>query len=616
MSQPTLALAGGPNVGKSTLFNALTGAQASVGNWPGTSVECQTGQWAVGSQTMSLTDLPGAYSLDAISPDEQLVADVLLADPGPLATIVLVDANHLARSLYLVAQLREQASRMVVAVTMADLAARAGLVVDAGALGQAIGAPAVIVDPRHGSGLADLATAVQHAIDAPPPPPRAIDDDRPVDDDRFAWAADVVELATSASPGARLGGVGDRVDKLVTGPRTGPLIFLVAMWAVFQATTTIASPLQGLLSRFFSGPFSQWALDLLGLMRLGGSWVQGLVLDGLIAGVGTLLSFVPLMAVMFVLLALLEDSGYMARAAVVTDTLMRHLGLPGQAFLPLVVGFGCNVPAVAATRILPRPRQRMLTALLVPFTSCSARLSVYLLLGSVFYGRWAGTVVFAMYVCSILLVVVFGLVLRATLWRDMDDPPLVLDLPAYQRPTWAVTFSSAWQRLKGFLATASGIIVGAVVVVWFLQAIPLPGAVGGFGHVSLDDSLYAGLARAITPVFHWTGFGAWQLVSALIIGFVAKEAVVSSLGQTFASADATAGLPAALHHMFNLSSGGHQLAGVAAFLVFVLAYTPCAATIATLRREIGGRWTSFGVASQLLVAWVLAVLVFQIGCLL
>ena len=356
-----------------------------------------------------------------------------------------------------------------------------------------------------------------------------------------------------------------------------------------------------------------WLVDTVGL---GGTPVRGLVVDGVIAGVGMLLTFVPLMALMFLLLALLEDSGYMARAAVVTDRMMSRLGLPGRAFLPIVVGFGCNVPAVAATRILPNARHRVLTALLVPFTSCSARLTVYVLLATTFFPAHAGTVVFAMYVVSIVLVVLVGLGLRATLWRAVGADPLVIDLPPYQRPTMRLSLSVTWLRLQGFLRTASGIIVATVVVVWLLQSIPV--GPGSFGDVPVSGSLYAELSRAVSPLLAPAGFGQWEAVSALIVGFVAKEAVISSWAQTYAlaapaSSHDPGGLGVQLHETFAVASGGHTGAAVAAFMVFLLAYTPCVATLAAQRRELGTRWTAFGIGLQLVVAWTLAVVVFQVG---
>jgi ferrous iron transport protein B len=390
------------------------------------------------------------------------------------------------------------------------------------------------------------------------------------------------------------------------------------MWLILQVTTSVAAPLQAWLADLFSGDVAGWARSLFALMGLGGGWLQGLVVDGIIAGVGTVLSFVPLMVIMFVLLALLEDSGYLARGAVVADATMRRLGLPGQAFLPLIVGFGCNVPAVASTRILPRRSHRVLTALLVPFTTCTARLTVYLLVCSMFFGRWAGTVVFAMYVVSVLLVVGVGLLLRRTVWRVMPDQPMVLDLPPYQQPTLRLVVAVTWQRLKGFLQSASGIIVGVVVVVWLLQAIPVRAGVGGFDNPNVADSVFAAISRFVAPVFTWAGFADWHLVSALIVGLAAKEAVVSSWAQTFQVAEAShaaAGLSGPLHAAFAGAAGGHTLLAVAAFLVFLLAYTPCVATLAAQVHAIGWRWTAFGLVTQFVIAWVLAVLVFQVGVL-
>jgi ferrous iron transport protein B len=298
---------------------------------------------------------------------------------------------------------------------------------------------------------------------------------------------------------------------------------------------------------------------------------------------------------------------------------MRTMGLPGRAFLPLVVGFGCNVPAISATRILPDARQRLLTVLLVPFTSCSARLTVFVMLGTVFFGNYAGTAVFGMYVASVALVVLIGLLLRRTLWRTMGSEPLIIDLPAYHVPTLRLTGAVVWQRLRGFLKTASGIIVATVCAVWLLQSIPTTGG-QAFGDVPVADSVYGVVARTISPAFAPAGFGQWQTASALIVGFVAKEAVISSWAQTYATEQPQPGQAGVLgDHIraaFEQSSGGHPLPAVLAFMVFLLAYTPCVATLAAQRREVGLRWTLFGVGLQLATAWLLAVAVFQIGRLL
>jgi ferrous iron transport protein B len=636
-----VALVGAPNSGKSTLFNTLTGAGRAVGNYPGTTVEVGTGRWA--SDTfgeVALMDLPGAYSLNPMSPDEALTAQLLHAGDGVGAVVVACDAAHLGRSLVLTAHVRQLPVPAVVALTMTDVARRRGVEVDEAVLAERLGVPVVRIDPRRRE-VGDLAEAVAAALSGPPAHPLALGPDRPgtasptcppgctacrppdvaqlaaalTDDDLaraeqvFAWATTTTDLATTRGDVAGRT-LTDRVDRWVTAPIVGPLLFLLVMWGVFSLTTTVAAPLQELLDAFFTGPVTEAARRVLGAVGLDGTLVEGFVVDGLIAGVGMLLTFLPLMAIMFVLLALLEDSGYMARAAVVTDRLMGRLGLPGRAFLPLVVGFGCNVPAISAVRVLPDARHRLLTALLVPFTSCSARLTVYVMVAATFFPDSAGTVVFVMYVTSILLVVLGGLLLRATLIRSMGSDPLVLDLPPYQRPALRLLGSATWMRLRGFLQTASGIIVATVAIVWALGMVPGPGTSGSLGKVAADQSLYAWISERAALLFAPTGFADWHAVGALIVGFVAKEAVISSWAQTYPS---DSDLSASVYAEFVASSGGHPQAAAAAFLVFLLAYTPCVATLATQRRQIGLGWTSVGVALQLTMAWLLAVAVFQVG---
>lgn len=629
---PVVALLGAPNAGKSTVFNAVTGGHRTVGNWPGTTVEVGRAVWhaqhcaSSPARALDLLDLPGTYSVEGLSPDERLTHDLLRGDPGdrPDVAVVVADAAHLTRSLYLVAQLREDAQRVVVALTMNDVAARRGVTVVPDLLARRLGCPVVALDPRRRNDLHLLGTAVLDALDAPPPAPRvrgAADpaDELSVADERFGWlAAALADGPVAEEPAPPT--VTDRVDRWTTAPVVGPLLFLAVMWVVFQLTTTVAAPLQNALGDLVSGPVTDAGRRLFEALGLGGTWLAGLVLDGLVAGVGMLLTFVPLMTIMFVLLAVLEDSGYLARAAVVTDRLMHRVGLPGRAFLPLVVGFGCNVPAIGATRILGDARHRLMTALLVPFTSCSARLTVYVLVASTFFPGAAGTVVFGMYLTSIALVVVVGLLLRRTLWRAVGHEPLMLDLPPYQRPTLRVTSAVTWLRVKSFLRTAGGIIVATVSLVWLLQAVPVQGG-AGFGRVAPDDSLFAAGARTVAPAFGPAGFDDWQTTSALAVGFVAKEAVISSWAQTYAAADPTTGLsPRDLQgHVrtaFDRSSGGATTPAALAFLVFLLAYTPCVATLAALQRELGLRWTVFSVGLQLSLAWALATAVFQVGRLL
>lgn len=619
---PVVALVGNPNTGKSSLFNGLTGVRRSVGNWPGTTVEVGRGTTKIGGRTEVVLDFPGAYGLDPVSPDEALTRDLLIGVPEedrPEVVVVTVDATTLSRSLYLVSQLRERNTHIIIALTMLDVAATRGVHIDDAALSQATDCPVVRVDPRRSHGLDDLKQQIDQTLSGDAIPARPVDsaddDELAMAEDRFAWVAKAVAASMSEVPETRRNWT-DRIDALATAPFIGPLLFLAVMWAVFEITTTVAAPMQEALDEWVAGPISSAATAFFEAIGLGSSWVSGFVVDGLIAGVGMLLTFIPLMALMFVLLALLEDSGYLARAAVVTDRLMRKIGLPGRAFLPLVVGFGCNVPAISGTRVLADSRQRLLTTLLVPFTSCTARLTVYVLVATTFFGSAAGTVVFGMYVLSIVLVILVGLLLRKTLIRRMGNDPLVIDLPAYHVPGAAIVASVTWIRLRGFLRTASGIIVGTVAVVWILSSIPVTGA-GSFADTPVEDSAYAAIADTVAPAFEPAGFGEWHATSALITGFVAKEAVISSWAQTYAidepediSEPGTLGDQ--IKAEFTESSGGHPQAASLAFLVFLLAYTPCVATLAAQKREIGMRWTMVGVGIQLTLAWILAVATFQV----
>lgn len=616
---PVLALVGAPNSGKSTLFNALTGAKVQTGNWPGTSVEVSRGLWNAQPEAFDIIDLPGAYSLDPMSPDEAFTKQMLIdcpADERPDVVVVLVDATAPARGLNLALQIAAEPYRVVIGVTKEDMAEQQGISIDTAALSRATGMPVVSVNGRRRRNLDGLESAVAQAMRAEP---IIIRPDFGLDQ-RFA------DLDAAEKAAVHRVEVGEtltqRVDRVVLHPVVGPLLFLAVMWAVFFITTTVAGPMQDGLEDLITGPVSDAARAGLEAIGLDHWLIAGLLVDGLIGGVGMVLTFAPLLALMFLCLAVLEDSGYMARAAVVTDRVMRSIGLPGKAFIPIVVGYGCNVPAISATRVLGDVRHRILTCLLIPFTSCSARLIVFMMLAQVFFPDHAGSAVFGMYVLSIALVVAVGLALRKTVWRAMPSEALVIDLPSYQLPTFKLSLSVMWVRLKGFLHTAGGIIVATVVVIWLLMSIPVTG-----GHsfdeeaVPPEDSAYGAVSKAISPAFAPAGFDSWSLTGPLVTGFVAKETLISTWAQTYAVDDVTdadpeeqaeSSLADHIRSDFDAASGGHGLAAVWVYMVFLLAYTPCVATVAAQRREIGWKWTLIGFVLQLVTAWVLAVGVFQV----
>jgi ferrous iron transport protein B len=636
----TVALVGNPNVGKSTLFNALTGARQKVTNAPGTTVELQVGTWRglrtrARAEQSRLLDLPGTYSLLARSPDERVTADAVAGRgslDAPDLAVVLVEAAALSRSLYLLAQVAQSGQRVVVALTMTDVAAARGIEVDAATLADVLGVPVAAIDPRAGRGLDRLGAAVVDALAEGTGTVRGIDplpaaallaEDAEADVDRAAALFDWVEAtlaalapADAAPAPAPVRTLSDRVDRVLLDPWFGIPVFLAVMWAVFQLATTVAGPLIDGVDGLVNGTLADWVRGWLP----GPSWLEGLLVDGVLAGVGTVLSFAPLMALVFLAIAILEDSGYLARAAFVADRAMRAIGLDGRAMLPLVIGFGCNLPALSATRTLPNARSRLLTGLLVPYTSCPARLTVYILLAGIFFPDQAGTAIFAMYVASIALVVLGGLGLRRTLFRDLHREPLVLALPAYQRPRVRALLLSAWSRVASFVTKAGTIIVATLTVVWVLMAVPVTGQ-HTIGDVPVQDSAYGRAAEAIAPVFAPAGFDDWHMSAALATGFVAKEVVVGSFAQSYAVDEpedpAQAGdLGSRIRATFEESSGGHAAAAALAFMVFVLAYTPCLATVGEQRRLYGMRWTAGAVGVQLAVAWVLSVVVFQVGRLL
>lgn len=641
---------GNPNVGKSSMFNALLGARTRTMNAPGTTVSITCGQYhyekpktAGNAQNWQFVDTPGTYSLAPMSPDEQVAVNALTGMSGmpvPDLAVVVLDATALSRSLYLLSMVVELGLPTVVALTMNDLAVRNGCGVDAERLSHLLdGMPVVAIDGRTGNGGKALAGAIAASFEGTPVPhgltalPTATADaDMKTADGLSVWAESRADARLDWTAGILRGldmhavdhvTLSDRIDRVLLHPVIGVLVFLAVLFVVFQATTTLASPMQDWIDVTFRG----WCTDgldlLLGLFgpSVSGGWLRSLLVDGLLDGVVTVLTFIPVMGIMFLLLSILEDSGYMARAAFVMDRAMRALGLDGRAFLPIIVGFGCNLPALAATRTLSDSRQRVLTGMLVPFAACSARLSVFLVLAHAFFPKYAGLVVFLMYVASVMVILLVGVLLRHTMFRGLEPEPLMLALPAYQCPRALQLARSVLLRLWGFIRGASVIIISMITALWLLQGIPVTANAGGFAHVDdVHDSAYGVLADAVAPVFAPAGFDDWHASAALITGFVAKEVVVGSMSQSYYADepdDATsqqAGegtLGQKLRASFDQSSHGHGKAAAIAFLLFTLAYTPCLATVAEMRRQFGTKVAARSVLLSLAVAYVIAIIAFQ-----
>ncbi len=454
----------------------------------------------------------------------------------------------------------------------------------------------------------------------------------------------------------------DRIDAVVTNRFLGIPIFLAAMWTVFKITTDVAGAFLDWVDRAISGPISQLVASLVSAVGLDGTWVESLLVDGVVAGVGAILVFVPVLISLYLALAFLEDTGYMARAAFVMDRLMRGVGLQGKSFLPMLVGFGCTVPAVYATRTLDNERDRVLTSLLVPFMSCGARLPVYVLMSAVFFPNHAGLIVFSMYLLGIVVALLLGLVLRRTALPVTEYAPTIMEMPPYRMPTLRSIWFHTWVRTRAFLEEAGTIIFVTMLVVWLLMAIPASAA-GSFADTDVDDSAFSTVASIVSPVFEPAGFGSWEATGALMSGFVAKEVVIGTMAQVYGIEDAEAAseppsiaesakqvvvgfwtattdalkaipgivgidlgsgdeeeepsaLMSSIRVGFEESSGGHGELAALAFMVFVLLYTPCMAAVGAIRHEIGTRWMWVSVIGQSMIAWVFAVVVFQGGLFL
>lgn len=476
-------------------------------------------------------------------------------------------------------------------------------------------------------------------------------------DKRYGWINGLVKETVKKSVEDRMS-ASDRIDQVVTNRVLGIPFFLFMMWTVFKITTDVAGPFLDWVDGVIGGPLTNWVVGLMSILGLGGTWVESLFVDGIIAGVGGVLVFVPVMMSLYFALAILEDSGYMSRAAFVMDRFMHGLGLHGKSFLCMIVGFGCTVPACYATRTLENEKDRILTGLLVPFMSCGARLPVYILFASIFFPENSGSVVFWMYLIGILVAVLVGVLLNKTMFKKKESSPFVLELPPYRVPTFRNIWFHMWERTSSFVKKAFSIIMVTSVVLWFLMMLPVDD--GKFTEAEIGSSGFAAVSDVIAPVFKPAGFGSWQASGSLITGFVAKEVIVGSMAQIFeveeaeeeaeaptfsedvqeivgsffsAVVDTLKSIPlivgvnlfedeveeeipalnVAVGEHFEEVSGGHGALASVAFMVFTLLYTPCMVAVAAQRQEFGAKWTLFGMAMQLLVAWIAAVVVFQGG---
>jgi ferrous iron transport protein B len=648
-----VALVGNPNCGKSTLFNALTGARQQVGNWPGVTVEKKSGFYRHGERQIEVIDLPGTYSFDASgatadSIDER-IAQQFLSGTDCAAIINVIDASSLARGLYLTLQLIEARLPVVVALNMMDVADRHGMHIDATALGNSLGCGVVCIVASRGEGVGTLRDAVDNVLAHPAAALPVFNSPEA----RYAWVDRLVKECVRQTPVERT--VTEQIDRVVLNRFFAFPVFLLAMYLLFMFAINIGSAfidwfdLMGTVL-FVEGP--RQLMQSLGLP----DWLTAFLADGVGGGVQLVGTFIPVIGCLFLGLSFLEDSGYIARVAFIVDRAMKKLGLPGKSFVPLIVGFGCNVPAVMATRALDREPDRILTTIMAPYMSCGARLTVYALFATAFFPNNGQNIVFALYLIGVAVAILSALIVRRYLIAASHGV-FILELPAYHLPTLRGLLLQTWQRLKGFVVRAGKAIVGVVII---LNVVNSLGTDGTFGNQNTGKSLLSAIGRTITPVFTPMGLTPdnWPATVGIFTGFFAKEVVVGTLDALYAPRensgdydlaqgvnDAFASVPANLEGIGDLlldplgidlgdtsdvtaqaqaqsidvSTIGALQAGFAgqigafAYLLFILLYMPCVATIGVIFKEIGGFWAVFSAAWSLVVAYAMAVTVFQLG---
>ncbi len=614
-----LGLIGSPNSGKTTVFNALTGMRAKVGNYPGVTVERREARLQLDHRDVVMIDLPGTYSLDPVSPDEAVVGRVLageIADtPAPDAVVIVADACSLERSMLLVGQVLGGRLPACLVVTMVDELRARGGELDLERLSDALGIPVVPVVGHRGIGLDTLRTLLAHPEtwrDPPVPPP----EDRL---ERAAWAESICEHVVRTRPGPHR--PTDRIDRIVLHPVWGVLLFAGVMLTFFQLIFAWATPAMDAIDVAVTtlAEFARAALPAGALADF--------VADGLIAGVGSVVVFLPQIVLLFSLLYLLEDVGYMARAAFVVDRAMARIGLEGRAFVALLSSYACAVPGIMATRTVPSPRDRLVTILVAPLMTCSARLPVYTLLIAAFVPArdvlgpigLQGLVMLALYVAAPVVATLAAFVLRRTVLTG-EPMPFVLELPSYRMPGARLWLSQVWGSASAFLKRAGTIILLASIVLWVLltfpQATPPPGLSDGqAASYRLEHSAAGRAGKAIEPLIEPLGFD-WKIGVGLLASLAAREVIVATLAQIYATSDPDASLRAAIRADVRPDTGEPLFdpPTVAALLVFFVFALQCTSTIATMARETNSwRWPAFAFGYLLVLAWVGAWVVRQVA---
>ncbi len=659
----TVALAGNPNIGKTTLFNALTGSHYTVGNWAGVTVEKKEGIFTyadahTGEISINLVDLPGTYSLSALSLDESIARNYIINE-NPDVILNLVDASTLERNLYLTLQLLELGRPVVMALNMMDVAKAKGIQIDIKQLSRQLGIPIVPIIAAKKTGCKELLQTLVNIKSTPfsyysvPYEPtieellsrtvslidhhqlkapyrwialKLLEGDESVldlvplehqeevsalintdnmeeikesvTDSKYEHLSQIVSSVVHTSATDK-NSLTSKIDYFVTHRFLGIPIFALVMFAVFYFTfSLVGNPLTELFDYFFGRILDACNSGLV-LLKVS-NWLRALIVDGALNGVFGVLTFLPNIACLFIALTILEDTGYMARVAFIMDELMRRIGLNGKSIIPMLLGFGCNVPAIMGTRTIEDEKDRMTSILINPFFSCSARLPIFTLFASSFFPRKEAIIVFSLYFIGIFIGLSAAFIFKKTRFKS-DSMPFIMELPPYHLPSITHISTQVGEKIKGFLIKAGTTIFLASVILWFVLNFNLSGP------SEMANSLGAYIGKAIAPIFTPLGFGNWQAALSLIGGVVGKEIVVSNMSIIY-------GIETSATAFHDALASSFSPLGAYCFLVFTLLYVPCVGTLGAIKRETNSlKWMSFAIIYQLIIAWCVSFIIFSVG---
>ena len=630
MAALSVALTGNPNTGKSTIFNELTGARQKIGNWPGVTVDKKVGVIEHNGRKISVIDLPGTYSINARSQEEQVVSDFFKTNK-PDIVVNIIDAANIARNLFLTVQLMENGIPLILNLNMMDEAERHGIKIDMKKLEAAFGMPVTNTVGRSNKSVRKLLDVFTNAVMTNYTPSKLIREhiDRVHNIEHSGLAASKIEeeiiaarydlidkiMAQAVTVNAAGKTLTDKLDSYLANGVTSIILMIAIFYLMFQiAFNWIGQPLADLVGEFFDETLAPAAAEAMANAGVA-DWMQSLVSDGIIAGVGAVINFVPLIFTLFFCLSFLDGTGYMARVAFVMDPIMRRAGLTGKGIMPLIMGFGCGVPAIMGARALDTHKDRMISILVTPFLTCNAKVPVLMLFAAMFFPDNAANIVFAMYFLGIAVAILMAKVLSATTFKEHQST-FLLELPPYRLPDIKTVLLEAWDKGKGYLIKAGTIIFAMSVMIWFLSNFNSDGMTE-----DMDNSYLAGIGSAASTVFAPQGFDTWEAGASVVTGIMAKEAVVSTMGILYGTDELSTedeDIEDSANTLKETSLGGAftPLAALA-FMVFTQLYSPCMTALGTIKKETQSwKWMAFAFFYTCAVAWVASLIVYQGGKLL